>query len=67
MNENTVENINEKLDDGKTLFGVFFNDDTMYNYYFSKEEANDVVSMLNKEDSHNKCKVKTFSRDEIEK
>lgn len=60
-----VKYLNEKQA-GDVVYGVFFNDDTMYNFYYTSDDAQQIVDKLNAEDSHNKCKIVTMPKTDIE-
>ena len=57
--------ISEKVADD-VVYGVFFNDETMYNFYYTPDDANYIADKLNKEEPSNKCKVVTIPKNEIE-
>lgn len=52
--------------EGEDIYVVYFDDNTMYNYYPTEEEANKVKDELNKETKVNKCQVKKEKRSSVE-
>jgi len=58
--------INEAVISDDKVYGVFFDDGTMYNFYYTPDDANYMVDKLNKEDINNNCKVIPINKDEIE-
>ena len=51
----------------KDVFVVYFEDGTMYNFFYDESEANKVKDDLNKETSTNKCEVKKEKQSKIQK
>lgn len=51
----------------KDIYVVYFEDGTMYNFYYDESEANKVKDDLNKETPTNKCEVKKEKKSKVEK
>lgn len=58
------EYINESQDD---VYVVYYDDGTMYNYYMTRDEAENESKKLNKENSDFKTTIKVEKRSNFEK
>ena len=64
--KNLTEFISEAQNASNDIYTVYFGDGTMYNYFYTEKEANEVKDKLNKEASSNKCVVKKENRTTVE-
>lgn len=63
---NNFSNVVSKSTVSDNVYVVYFGDGTMYNYYNSKEEADEIVDSLNSESIVNKAIVKAEPKTNFE-